>query len=877
MKNNLDQNKQSTIKTKLPIKRSLLLLLIVIGLVASMFISSKYVFNNAKLGNMYGDGIRVTIKLQNVDSNQSPINTPITKAELTQAENSIYTRTTDLGYGTPTIDVNKNIDGGYSFTITQPNIDDEQTANQYLSYLTVKSNLSFYTTSDKSLFDSSGYNPNNKPGKINHPLNIVKPNSAKYTQERRGSRLENTISFDFKDSHSFIAYTQALSALKSKGASKGENRLVVWVGYDALWQIANQPSNKDAWDEAGKNLYNFAHVYKNKKITPELKTSPFNARDFLISDAPVVNDIINQKTVYINNTFQPSVAKSLAERINYGTSSYALTEIGRYSFVNAPFGKKAIQRIEIAALIILSLIIITLIGRYGIFGVVSSLILALFVTTTLLLFTIFQGEFTLITIGAIILGVLLMLDYSINTFERLKKELYEQKSTLRAINAANRYSVPPLFDATLITLIVCFSIFYIGTKYLPGFSLVVIIATLLSLIFSFILINLLSRFLIKLGALEKRNYLIGNIKSKTKNYIAQHAKLESINYSKHSKWALFSSIAFIFIGVITFSTFAGISGSFLGGVNANINLTGGEKIWIRSLKKKPDPSLKTPVPQELSTTDVNKIYQMEAKYSDDVISIQKGYFLKDKNPKHVEEITIIFKKGFNDDQLVSELNSYNPTNTQNKLSIIQSSFTNFVDKKIIQKVFLAILLIFAAIVLYTLFRFRWTFSLTFLLDLIHDGLIITTIFIVCRIPFSSLFAIALLMIFIYSIFNKILIFNRMKRNIKNNQITNINQLAPIVHKALGETFYRNMIIFSLFLLISFATLIPFTTNITFSITLIIGSITTILSTYFVLPWIWIWIEKWRYRIIEKQKIKKVWDLNIQEEQSFENINDIKSF
>ena len=75
----------------------------------------------------------------------------------------------------------------------------------------------------------------------------------------------------------------------------------------------------------------------------------------------------------------------------------------------------------------------------------------------------------------------------------------------------------------------------------------------------------------------------------------------------------------------------------------------------------------------------------------------------------------------------------------------------------------------------------------------------------------------------------------MKRNIKNNQITNINQLAPIVHKALGETFYRNMIIFSLFLLISFATLIPFTTNITFSITLIIGSITTILSTYFVLP------------------------------------------
>ena len=115
----------------------------------------------------------------------------------------------------------------------------------------------------------------------------------------------------------------------------------------------------------------------------------------------------------------------------------------------------------------------------------------------------------------------------------------------------------------------------------------------------------------------------------------------------------------------------------------------------------------------------------------------------------------------------------------------------------------------------------------------------------------------------------------MKRSIQNNEIKDPKQLAPIVHKALGETFYRNMIIFVLFLVVSLATFIPFTTNITFSITLIIGAITTILSTYFVLPWIWIGFEKWRFKTIEKHKRNNTWKLNVEEEQSFENINDIK--
>jgi SecD/SecF fusion protein len=277
-------------------------------------------------------------------------------------------------------------------------------------------------------------------------------------------------------------------------------------------------------------------VYKDGKMTQELKTKPFNARDYLISDAPV-NFIAPtpDAAVFINNSFQPEIAKSLAARINYGTSSYKLSTIGRYSFVNAPFGKTAIHRVEISALIILALIIILLIGRYGVLGLVSALAFTLFSTLTLLLFTVFQGQFTLLTIGAIIFGILLMLDYSVNTFERLKKELYEGKSINRAINASNKYSVPALFDSSFVVLMISFIIFYIGSTYLPGFSVIVVISLLLTIILSFIFINIFTRLLIKLNLFNKREFLLGNYNSKKDKYLATQSKLEKVNYSKRSK------------------------------------------------------------------------------------------------------------------------------------------------------------------------------------------------------------------------------------------------------------------------------------------------------------------------------------------------------
>jgi preprotein translocase subunit SecF len=110
------------------------------------------------------------------------------------------------------------------------------------------------------------------------------------------------------------------------------------------------------------------------------------------------------------------------------------------------------------------------------------------------------------------------------------------------------------------------------------------------------------------------------------------------------------------------------------------------------------------------------------------------------------------------------------------------------------------------------------------------------VFIVLRLPFSSAFVGALVVVMFYSIFNKILVFNRMRREIINRKIKNPTEFKTIMHKALGQTLIRNVILFIIFFSISIITIaVPHATNITFGLTLIIGSIISSISIYLVFP------------------------------------------
>ena len=902
MKNNNESNDSNSkiIKKKLPFKSVFFFLALLTGVMTAVFFSSRYIFDHPQLGNSYGSGMRITVDLKNTNKNGAIEKTQVSQETLTKAENSIYKRTSQLNMGEPTILTNQSKDLknpniiDYSFTIIQPQIHQADKARSYVSQLVDKSNLSYYTANDNPLFDQNGYKkdlPKRKAGdKRKRQYQLLKADSVKYDQKRRGSRLLNTVSYSYNNPKARIEYGKALSALKS--AKAGSNKLVAWIGYDGLWDLVQQQIKLKAdyaaqWKASGQNLYKYVHNWVKGKegkwtMGRGLRVSPFNASDYLISDAPVKIAKAPElgKRVYINNSFSPSKAKSLADRINYGSSSYKLVKLGDYSFVTAPYNKTRVNRLAIAAIIILALIIIFMIARYGIFGVISSLSLLLSVSSMLALLVVIKGAFTLLTLGSLIFSVLLILDVSIVSFEKLKKELYFGKSLIRGMKSTNKHSIKILFDSSFIIIVMSFILFYIGSRFIPGISIIMVLSIIFTIFSTFVFIKFLSFILVKIGTFDNKLYLMGVYPSKKESFIKREGNLAKINYSKHSKWFLIASAFVIFTGIITFSITSGISKSLAGGFNSNNNILGGNQVYIRSLLKKPDPGTtdEQRLPQQFTTKELDSIYSVTKSYSKDISSIQKLYLPTNKNA--VNGIAVIFGSKYDTSNFAKKIEAaYNknlPSDNLNIIDIRATSFKNFVNKSIVKKSLLSLLLLIIAIVIYVLVRFSWTLSLASLIALVHDGLIISSIFIITRLPFSSFFFIGLILVLFYAVLMRVLLLNQIKKNTKGVRILNKDQFKTIINKSLGETFVRNIVLTAIFLVITFILLvIPNSSNIILMLTMMIGALFSLISMYIIFPWIWIKIETLRFDSKQKHTNKSLWDVNVPQEETFYNINKFK--
>ena len=79
---------------------------------------------------------------------------------------------------------------------------------------------------------------------------------------------------------------------------------------------------------------------------------------------------------------------------------------------------------------------------------------------------------------------------------------------------------------------------------------------------------------------------------------------------------------------------------------------------------------------------------------------------------------------------------------------------------------IALALAMLGIMIYVSFRFEWRFGLAGVLALVHDLLMMFTVYLVLDIPVNSSFIAAVLTIVGYSINDTIVIFDRMRENMK---------------------------------------------------------------------------------------------------------------
>ncbi len=284
----------------------------------------------------------------------------------------------------------------------------------------------------------------------------------------------------------------------------------------------------------------------------------------VLNIAPLKDGAILSNEAFIEGTFDPAYVNNLSTLLNAGALPVSLIEESSQS-VDPTIGNRALTQIVNAGMIAFAVICVFLVVYYAFPGLVAVLALGLYVLFTLTALKLIGATFSLAAIAGFILSVGMAVDANILVFERVKEELREGRTLMKAVELGFSRALPAIIDSNACTLITSLVLATYGTGPVKGFASTLIIGVLISLFTAVTVTRSLLVFLVGsgMGASEKwfglNRQWFGEGMEKT----ADHKPLQIVNTAK--RWFIIS-LATIIPGLI----FVGI-----GGLKPNVEFSGG--------------------------------------------------------------------------------------------------------------------------------------------------------------------------------------------------------------------------------------------------------------------------------------------------------------
>lgn len=157
------------------------------------------------------------------------------------------------------------------------------------------------------------------------------------------------------------------------------------------------------------------------------------------------------------------------------------------------------------------------------------------------------------------------------------------------------------------------------------------------------------------------------------------------------------------------------------------------------------------------------------------------------------------------------------------------------------------------IVIYVAIRFEYRFAISGIVALLHDAFIVMSVFALLRLEVDLTFVAAVLTIVGYSINDTIVIFDRIRENLKGTKVKTHDDLVELVDKSLWQTMSRS--INTVFTVLIAALMLFFFGGVSihnFTFALIVGLISGAYSSIFIASPLWV---AWRGRIMKKTPSK----------------------
>lgn len=526
--------------------------------------------------------------------------------------------------------------------------------------------------------------------------------------------------------------------------------------------------------------------------------------------APAVSKTLRTSDVQISGDFTIEEAKRLADIINAGSLPVHMEEIFSTS-VGAQFGEQSLNKTVFAGIIGVGAIFVFMIFAYRFAGIIASINLAFYVYIILLVFGLLQGVLTLPGIAALILGVGMAVDANVITFERIKEELRLGKSIKAAFDAGSKNSLRTIVDANITTMLAAVVLFYFGTSSVKGFATMLIVSILVSFLTAVFGTRALMGLWVKSGYLRNKPGWFGVRQDQIRD-IADTSEVvptflgRAVNVIKQQKKIFVLTGIMVVIGVTSLGLFK---------LNPGIDFTSGSRIEVLASEE---------ISHEQIQSDFESL-ELEPKnivLSGDNNEIAVSRFETVLSEDEVAHVTTYFQDKYDIDPGVSVVSS-------------------IVGEELVKNAIKALLIAAVGMIIYVTFRFELFFGLTAIIALLHDVFIVLVLFSIFRIEFDVTIVAAILTIVGYSINNTIVIFDRIRENIRlSKQVTSMRQLAKIVNDSLVQSFTRsiNTTVTTLIAVLSFLILGAASIG-AFAIALVIGLIAGLYSSLFLASQLWL--------------------------------------
>jgi SecD/SecF fusion protein len=464
----------------------------------------------------------------------------------------------------------------------------------------------------------------------------------------------------------------------------------------------------------------------------------------------------------ISGGFTLTSAQNLADELQSGALPIKLELISQ-SQVSATLGKTALKQGLIAGLVGLAIVCLFLLFFYRVLGMIAVGGLAIYGIYFFALIKLIPITLTLPGIAGLILTIGIAADANIVIFERVKEEIRGGRSIAAGIATGYKRGFAAIIDANVVTFMTAFILFALATAEVQGFAFTLGIGTLLTL-FTAVLATQAA-----LGAMGRSRAvshpaLLGASKRKRK---------WTFDFMGASRWFFSLSGCILMIGALA------IGGR---GLNLGIDFTSGTRIQTAFVKPVTENQIQSVMSAAgYPTAEIQK-------YSNKGIGGQ-GYqiSLKKLSPEKVVQIKSDLDTKFGSGPLSPGTKNFSNTS-------IGPTFGQTVAKSAI----IAIIASLLVISLYIALRFEWKYAVPVLIALMHDLLITSGVYALTGREVTSSTVAALLTILGYSMYDTIIVFDRVRENVPRMPRAAFSQ---IVNRSMSEVLTRS-------LATSFCTLLP---------------------------------------------------------------------